>query len=101
NTKTVQETPLKENPEDTNLKFRYDLLSANHEHLKKLLIQYSSLLSQERNMNEKLEGIIRGLEDDIKFIHSLLKNSLIENGKLYNFNIELKPPRDKPTGDDR
>ncbi|CAG8747695.1 14618_t:CDS:2, partial [Funneliformis mosseae] len=96
------ETPLEENPEDTDLKFRYDLLSADHEHLKKLLTQYSSLLSQKH---------------DIKFVCSLLKNSvmdserlrrrikflydqLIENGELYNFNVELKPPHDESTGDE-
>ncbi|CAG8744356.1 125_t:CDS:2, partial [Funneliformis mosseae] len=93
NTKTVQEeTPLEENPEDTDLKFRYDLLSADHEHLKKLLTQYSSLLSQEHDMNEKLERTIQELEDDIKF--------LIENGELYNFNVELEPSRDELTGDE-
>ncbi|CAG8718692.1 14828_t:CDS:2 [Funneliformis mosseae] len=43
-----EETPLEENSEDTDLKFRYDLLSADHEHLKKLLTQYFSLLSQEQ-----------------------------------------------------
>ncbi|CAG8747889.1 403_t:CDS:1, partial [Funneliformis caledonium] len=114
-TRTVQEkASLEENHEEESLKFRFDLLSSKHKYLKGLLIKYSSLLSQERDINEKLEGTIRQLIDDISFIRSVVNNSiveserlrkrnkflhdqLIENGKLYNFNVELEPLNINPT----
>ena len=87
------------------------MLSSEHEYLKGLLTDYFSLLSQERDTNKKLEGNICQLENDIKFVCSLVNNSVVEserlqkcnkflNGRLYNFNVELEPPRVDPTDDE-
>ncbi|CAG8757860.1 6525_t:CDS:1, partial [Funneliformis caledonium] len=79
-TRTVQEkAPLEENHEEESLKFQFDLLSSEHEYLKGLLTKYSFLLSQECDTNEKLEGTICQLRDDISFIRSVVNNSMVES----------------------